>query len=184
MAITSGAILTRVNQITKRDVTDIDEILKEALVEISERTDCLKSSTTGTLSADTNTITEPSDLIDIDELYLDDELLNPITLAEWREGKINGYARWNNTIYVNPEPNTDKNYTLYYSKRHALSTTIEYGDEFQPAIVWLVAMKLYENYEIDEKALRAERKYERELAKISPDEAIGVSRQHSKSRIR
>jgi len=185
MSISASTILNRVNQITKFDETDIDEILKEVLIEISVRSKYLKSSTTGTLSADTDTISNPSDMVQdgVDELYLDSDLLSIMSFADWRANKVKGYAQRGDYIYVRPTPNTDKSYTLYYSKKHASSTTVEYPDEFQSAIVWGCVYKLYDNYSMQDEANNAETKYERELAKLTPSEGVTISRIPNNTRI-
>ncbi len=175
-------IRTRVRQITKRDNTtdlpnaDIDELTLEICREISKRTLCLKESTTGTLSADSNTITAPTDMIPsagaIDELYLDTTLLDPITFDEWRAGKRSGYAYRDEVIYITPTPDTDKSYTLYYRKYHPNSVSAIYlNDDFKMAIVYGVCQKIYEDYEQSEdKGLEYMQKFEHEMNKNMPAE--------------
>lgn len=178
-------IRTRVRQITKRDNTDdltnteIDEYTLEACREISKRTLCLKESITGTLAADGNTITAPTDMIPshaaIDALYLDSTLLDPITFDEWRVGKLSGYAYRNDTIYINPAANTSCSYTLYYSKYHPSSVDfISLNDDFKMAIVFFVCKKIYDDYEQPDKALENEQKYENELIKHDIPEELPV----------
>lgn len=182
MSITSAAIITKARQVTKRtnetDLpdSDIETLIAEAVREISKRTLCLKSSTTGTLSASTNTISKPSDMVDssaaIDELYLDETLLDPCTFKEWRAGKMDScYAYRNGTIYVLPSPDSDKSYTLYYSSYHGSTiTTLEFNDDMKKAVEHLVCKKIYENYEQEDKVLIQEARYEAEIAKFVPDE--------------
>lgn len=173
--LTASEIRTRARSITKRtnttDLTndEIDDFTLEVVREISRKTLCLKNNTSGTLSASTNTISKPSDMINneaaIDELYLDTNVLDPITFEEWRAGKIcSGFAYRNGTIYVLPTPDSVKTYTLYYRKNHPSSvTTIELGDEFKMAIIYGVCQRIYEKYEQYEEALLKQQKYEKEL---------------------
>ena len=174
--VTSVSIETRVRQITGRSNTTlltsntIATYTYEAAREISKRLLCLKSTASGTLSADGNTITAPSDMVDseaaIDELYLDSTLLDPITFDEWRDGHRDGYAYVNGTIYVNPTSNNNRSYTLYYSKYHPTTvSTLSLNDDLKMAVVYLVCHKIYDDYEYEDKANRMMQKFEFELAK-------------------
>jgi hypothetical protein len=158
-SLTSAIIDARVRQITRRDSTtelptaDMTNYISEAVREISAKTLSLKDETSGTLSRSTNTISRPSDMIDtpfaIDALYLDDVLLCEITFDEWRAGKLNGYAYRNGTLYVNPTPDNDLSYTLYYRKYHTEAvTTIALSNDLEMAIVFLTASKVYKDREL------------------------------------
>jgi len=168
-------ILSRVNQITGRAETDIDDILLEALVEIADRTCILKTSATGTLSASTNTISKPAGLIVINAFDLDGDILDAITFEEYLANKLPGYVLRGSSIYVKPADNTDRSYTIYYSKKPvAVSELSDFGSEFQPAIVRLVASKVYDNYEITDKRNEQYALFENELAKLSIDDEMPV----------
>jgi hypothetical protein len=181
MSITVSGVRTRVRQITRRDNTtelsndDLDVLILEACREISKRTFCLKSSTTGTLAGDGTTISKPSDMVDsesaIDAFYLDSNLEDPISFDEWRAGYVAGYAYRDQTIHVNPSSSNTRSYTLYYRAMHAaLSTNLEFEDDLKMAVVWLTSKRVYENYELNEQAVKAEREYERELLVNAPVE--------------
>ena len=185
MSIAVSTVETRVRKITRRDNTteltdaDLDAMILEACREISKRLLCLKTSTTGTLAGDGTGITAPSDMVDsdsaIEELYLDTSLLDRITFAEWRAGKINGYCYHNGTIYVTPTSNSSRSYTLYYSKFHgALSTNLEFEDDLKMAVIWLSAKKTFDNYfsESNVPSQKAEYEYEREISINSPVEVV------------
>jgi len=185
MSIAVSTVETRVRKITRRDNTteltdaDLDAMILEACREISKRLLCLKTSTTGTLAGDGTGITAPSDMVDsdsaIEELYLDTSLLDRITFAEWRAGKINGYCYHNGTIYVTPTSNSSRSYTLYYSKIHgALSTNLEFEDDLKMAVIWLSAKKTFDNYfsESNVPSQKAEYEYEREISINSPVEVV------------
>lgn len=188
--LTADIIEARVRQITKRDnvlvetPTKLDTKTAEVCREISKRAMNLKSSTTGTLAAEANTITIPSDMISeegaIDELYLGTTLLDPITFAEWRAGKRSGYAYRNGTIYITPTSNSSRSYTLYYRRYHSTSiTAIEHNDDFKMAIVYGVCQKVYEDYEQSEdKGIEYMQKFEHELTKNMPAE-LGFVRMRS-----
>jgi len=181
MSITVSGVRTRVRQITRRDNTtelsndDLDVLILEACREISKRTFCLKSSTTGTLAGDGTTISKPSDMVDsesaIDAFYLDSNLEDPISFDEWRAGYVAGYAYRDQTIHVKPSSSNTRSYTLYYRTMHAaLSTNLEFEDDLKMAVVWLTSKRVYENYELNEQAVKAEREYERELLVNAPVE--------------
>ena len=174
MAITKAVLLTRVNQVARRSETDIDEVLKEALIELSRDTLALRTSTTGTLSSSTNTISKPSDLIGVELFYLDSGVLDPLSFDEWKEDRQEGYCFRGNAIYISPTPNSDKSYTLYYYKQHAADPdTIEFTDEYKMALVHKVAQKIYENYELDTEAAEQRLKYQIEVADLTPAITIG-----------
>jgi hypothetical protein len=188
MSIAVSVVQTRVRKITRRDNTtelpdaDLNVLILESCLEIAKRTLCLESSTTGTLSADGTSITVPTDMVDsdaaIDEIYLNTILQDRITFAEWRSGKIKGYAYKDGTIYIEPTSDNDRSYTLYYRKVHgALSTNLEFEDDLKMAVIWLTCKKVYENYfaESDAPATKAERQYEREISINAPAE-LAVSR--------
>ncbi len=172
MAITETNILSRVNQITGREETSILTELAEVLEELSYRLYAIKSSAAGTLSANTSSFAVPSDFIDVDVLEVDDEELDRITYEEYKQGYINGYAVYNGNIYVNPTPGSDKTYTLYYFGYHAAVSsggTISFNDKYKNAIIYGVCEKVYDNYEINDRAEYMRKKFEIELAKYPPD---------------
>jgi hypothetical protein len=163
-----------VRQITRRDSTtelptaDMTNYITEACREISVKTLSLKDETSGTLSASTDTISRPSDMIDtpfaIDALYLDDVLLCEITFDEWRAGNLRGYAYRNGTIYVKPTPDNDLSYTLYYRKYHTEAvTTTALSNDLEMAIVFLTASKVYEDRELYEEAELMKQKFDRQI---------------------
>ena len=183
MSIAVITVETRVRKITRRDNTteltdaDLDAMILEACREISKRLLCLKTNTTGTLAGDGTGITAPSDMVEsdsaIEELYLNSNLLDRITFAEWRAGKIQGYCYHNGTICVTPTSDNDRSYTLYYSTIHgALSTNLEFEDDLKMAVIWLTCKKVYDNYfsESNVPSQKAEIKYEREIAINAPAE--------------
>lgn len=187
MSIAVSDVESRVRQITRRDnTTDLTQAALQALIleacrEISKRTLCLKTSTSGTLSGDGTTITAPSDMVPsdsaVDELYLDSQLQDRITFQEWRAGFRQGIVYDNGTIYVHPSVSDDRSYTLYYRQMHgALSTNLEFEDDLRMAVVWLTCKKVYDNYfaESDGPSQKAEREYEREVSLNAPMEITAV----------
>lgn len=204
MSIAVTDVRTRVRKITRRDNetefpdTDLDVLILEACREISKRTLCLKTDTTGTLAGDGDSLTAPTDMVKsdsaIEEMYLSSNLMDRITFAEWQagrtngspsylypyyyQGKISGIAYRDGTIYVMPSSGNDRNYELYYSKFHgALSTNLEFDDDLKMAVVWLTCKKVYDNYFSDSNipSEKAEREYNREIALNAPA-VVTVSR--------
>jgi len=180
--LTADIIEARVRQITSKDSTtletptEIDTKTAEVCREISRRTLNLKNTSSGTLSASTNTITIPTDMIQSEEaveaLYLDSTLLDKITFDEWRAGKMKGFAYRDGIIYVAPTPDTARTYTLYYRRYHTTSVqTIEFNDDWKMCIVYGVCQKIYEDYEQSEdKGIEYMQKFEHELNKNEPAE--------------
>lgn len=183
MSIAVSDVRTEVRKITRRDnVTDLTDIhldvkILESCREIAKRCLCLKSDTTGTLAGDGTSITAPTDMVKsdsaIEELYLNTNLMDPITFAEWRAGKINGYCYHNGLICVTPTSDNNRSYTLYYSTIHgALSTNLEFEDDLKMAVVWLTCKKIYDEYfaESNVPSSKAEGEYEREIDQNAPVE--------------
>jgi hypothetical protein len=184
-SIESAEIITRIRQITSRNnTTDLPDTTIEGYIvdcarKIANKTMSLKSSTSGTLSADTNTIDEPLDMIPcqqaIDAFYLDSTLLNPISFDEWRQGYKRGYAYRNRTIYISPTSDNDKTYTLYYSKEHdSTITPLELGDEYKEAVIYLVCSMIFDDYSMQEQADTYRIKYENEMTSIPLTEPMTV----------
>lgn len=187
MSIAVTTVRTRARKITRRDNetefpnAELDALILEACIEISERLLCIKTSTTGTLAGDGTSLAAPSDMVDaesaIEEFYLDSVVLDPLTFAEWRAGHMRGYAYREKvkTIYIAPTSDNDRSYTLYYSKVHgALSTNLEFDDDLKMAVIWLTCKRIYEDYELSDpnQAIKAEREYEREIAINGPSEPV------------
>lgn len=185
MSIAVTTVRARARKITRRDNetefpdADLDVLILEACIEISERSLCIKTETTGTLAGDGTSLTAPSDMVDaesaIEEFYLDSIPLDPITFAEWRVGHMRGYAYREKVkiIYISPTSDNDRSYTLYYSKVHGvLSTNLEFDDDLKMAVVHLTCFKIYNDYELNEKAAIENAKYEREIIINGPSEPI------------
>jgi hypothetical protein len=183
MSIAVSDLRTRIRKITRRDNIadlsndDLDVLILESCREIAKRCLCLKSETTGTLTADGTSITAPSDMVDsqsaIENFYLSSGVLDPISFDEWRAGKIKGYHYRNGTIYVTPTSDNDRSYTLYYRKIHgALSTNLEFEDDLKMAVAWLTCKKVYDNYENYDQAVIARNNYELEMSTNAPCEPM------------
>ena len=170
--MTSGDILTRVNQITKRSLTasEFEDLLYEALLRISRRTCDLKTSVTGTLSS-TNYIDKPSDFVKVDSLVVDTNfVLEPITFDEYLRDRVHGYVVKGDKIYYRYESDTE-DYTLYYSYEHPSDlTTILLGEKYSRAIYHLCSALVYEDYEIYDRMEEQLVLYEREMKWLSMDD--------------
>lgn len=171
MALVEADILSRVNQICKRSESNIDDFLSEAAREISERTFYNKTSVSGTLSASTNTISKPSDCIDVDVVYLGEDVYDKITFEEWRKDKRAGFAIRGNTIYIAPDNSSSRSYTLYYTK---YGDVTDFPNEYKMSFIYLCASKLFEHYNIDDEASKFLQKYEYELKKLVPEDELPV----------
>ena len=167
--LSKTTLLARVNAITRRDLTEMDDELLEALREHSENTFELKTSVSGTLVSSTNTISFPSDFIrnGIIEFYLDDIRVSPITWSEYLDNRVEGIAEGvEDYFYVRPEPNVDKAYTLYYYCYNPNSVdSIYFRNIWQQALVYLCCKKVYESFELWDAADKMEGKYWKEVKK-------------------
>ncbi len=187
MAITKAVLLTRSKQVTGRtELTDIDEELTESLIQLSKDTLVLKATETGTMSS--GSITKPSDMLSgddiagIDALQVNNDVLDPISLKEWREGKIEGYVIRNGIILV--IPSSSKSYSLYYVKENSDPDSIEFADEYKLALLYMLCSKIYENNELEENAVLYGQKYQRELDDLTPALYLGSEiRERSNLRI-
>lgn len=180
MAIAVADILARVNQITERDLTSIDEQLLEACNEIALRTGALKGAQSGVILANSNSDTAPTDILSdtaVEAFYLDDEILTAISFEEFKSGKIGGYCIYNGIIYVNNTSDRSRDYTLYYYKRHGvLGTNLEFNDIYKQAIVRLTTAIVYDDYELNDRANYHRALYEQELVKLPRPVTIAISR--------
>ena len=180
MAIAAADILTRINQITQRELTQaaFNPLLLEACNEIASRTGFLRTSQSGTINAGTNTDTGPTDILSdsaVETFELGTDVLDPISFEEWKQEKSRGYAVYNGTIYVRPTQNNNKSYTMWYYRTHgAIGTNLEFPDIYQAAIVRLAASKVYDDFEIVDKAQYQNNLYENELTKL-PNPSVGIS---------
>jgi hypothetical protein len=187
MSIAVSDVESRVRKITRRDNTtdlsqaDLQALILEACIEISQRLLCLKSSATGSISADAEYITAPADMVKSDaaiiELYLGSTLQDRITFAEWRAGKMNGFCYYEGCIYITPASDNSRDYTLYYATVHgSLSTNLEFNDDLKMAVVWLTCKKVFDNYFADSnnQSGKAELEYEREIFHNAPLEAVAT----------
>lgn len=169
-------LLIDVNGITGRNetTTTFDPWLLEVLIEIAARTRYLKTSGTGTTTADQNYIDVPSDMAGsgIDGLVVaisssHNTIYHPISWDDFLSDKKDGYCVMGDKIYIHPTPGA-YSYTLYYSQLHPSSlATILFPDVFLPAVRHRCAAKVYEHYEITDQEAAQLAKFEREMQKFS-----------------
>jgi hypothetical protein len=202
MAITEAELLVRVKRRTRRDElqvigdgsnADFTYYMELAAKRLSQDSLSLRGSASGTLSADNNTISIPSDMIDstsaIDGFTLgsstnsrDDPELDIITWEEYLSGKKEGYVLRNKVLYVRPFPDTNRNYNLYYRKFHGSSvSTLEFDDKYEECLVPLLSHYVYEDLELNPKADEQELKYKRKLSEVvdADQPPVVMSRQRS-----
>ena len=179
MAIQVSSILTRVNQITQRDLTDITSYVQEACNKIAIATGALTSKASGTLTSDQTTITAPTDISGdnaIFAMYIDDEIQNVITMDEWYNGNAYGYFVQGDKIYISVDASDNASYEFHYYRTHADVTSdgsLEFRDTFLPLVNYLTASLVYDDFEIEDRATYFMNKYEMELMKV--DSGIGVA---------
>lgn len=169
MAILKATILARINKICSRAETDIDDILLEALQEISQRTLSLKTSASGTTTEGLGYITKPTGMLEsgIESVNYGGVDLKPVSWDQFIRGNIRGWCIYGNNFYFSTLT-ASQAYTIYYAQIHPDDLdSILFTDEFLKAIVRLTAAKLYEKYELYDKVQAQYTLYEDALNKIS-----------------
>lgn len=144
--VTKDEILARVNAITNRDETDIDEILKWALLDLSKRGAFLKSSVTGTVPSDL-TVSLAANFYVEEWVSADSCRLSRLTYGEYKHGRIRGYTIRNSELYF-PESYAGKSYEIYYLLKHGTDVdTINFGEEYREALVAACTAKVFKKYQ-------------------------------------
>lgn len=179
--ITKTKIYDRVVQRTQRtDLTDIDDILLEALNEIASRTGKIRKTVSGTLTstdiyeANSNvySIDKPTDFITEKVVFYDKNVIDALPFNQVIAGCY-GYCVTDSEIYFGGV-DASKAYQIDYCAYHTDSlTTILFPDLYSAAIVYLCCKKVYEDYELDEKAEIQRQRYETEILML-PTEPIIV----------
>lgn len=165
--VSKSTILTRVNQICKRAETDIDDILLEALYEISLRTGAVKALATGNTVADVGYVSQPADLAGklVHSFHINDKKpLSEITWSQYLNNNISGYCLYNGRIYIRSTPaSSDDVYYCKYSKIDDNVNSIELPNIFTESIVRLTAAKLFGKYQMYDDLEKQMVLYERAL---------------------
>ena len=144
--VTKAEILTRVNANTRRAETDIDEILKWALIDLSKRGVFLRSSVTGTVPSDL-TVSLAANFYVEEWVSADSVRLSRLTYGEYKHGRIQGYTIRNGEMYF-PEGYADKSYEISYQLKHGTDTsTINFGEEYREALVAACTAKVFKKYQ-------------------------------------
>lgn len=150
--ITKASVLSRVNQICKRSETDIDDILLEAMIEISKRTGSVAELATGTTVAETAYVSQPDDLAGklVHSFYLnDDPPMKLLTWSQYLNNNFYGYCLYKGRIYIRPTPsNSTDIYYCEYSKIDDDVDGIELDPVFKEALSRLTASKLFGKYQL------------------------------------
>ncbi|RKY06638.1 MAG: hypothetical protein DRP56_07040 [Planctomycetota bacterium] len=167
MTISAGDILTRAENITKRGFTSASQIaaeLMDILVDLSLQGPFLEASTSGTVALDAKFISVPSDAGFIDCIHFDDYILYEQPLQDVLLRRVDGFAVKNGQIFICPVSSSARDYTLYYGKEHNQSTTtIEYEDKYEAAIVHGVASKIFARFSIYDKSKAQMELYQMEI---------------------
>lgn len=144
--VTKAEILTRVNANTIHNETDIDEILKWALLDLSKRGVFLRSSVTGTVPSDL-TVSLAANFYVEEFVSGDGCRLSRLTYGEYKHGRIQGYTIRNNELYF-PESCAGKAYEIYYTLKHGIDVdTINFGEEYREALVVACTAKVFKKYQ-------------------------------------
>lgn len=144
--VTKAEILVRVYTNTQRAETEIDEILKWALIDLSKRGVFLRSSATGTVPSDL-TVSLPANFYVEEWVSGDGCRLNALTYGEYEQGRIKGYTIRNGEMYF-PESYAGKSYETYYQLKHGTDVdTISFGEEYREALVAACTAKVFKKYQ-------------------------------------
>lgn len=190
MSITEATLLTRVKKRTRRDElavlgdnsnADFTFYMNLAVRRLSQDSLSLRGSASGSLSADTNTINIPSDMIDstsgIDGISLgsstdtrDDPELDELSWEEYMQNARKGYVLRDKVIYIRPFQNTTRTYVLYYRKFHGTSVvTLEFDDKYEECLVPLLCHYVYADLgrNFKQAADAEELEYKRKLGEVA-----------------
>lgn len=168
--ITKAEILARVNANTQRNETDIDEILKWALLDLSKRGVFLRSSATGTVPSDL-TVSLAANFYVEEWVSSDSCRLSRLTFGEYKHGRIRGYTIRNGEMYF-PTGYAGKGYEIYYLLKHSTDTTnINFGEEFRQAIVAACTARVFKKYQLYADHDQWMTEYEYEAAKLASAES-------------
>jgi hypothetical protein len=177
MAITKTEILDKVNAITRRAETDIDDEIQAILRDISVRENFLfKESLLSTTSGD-NVYSLPADYKAKLALTCEDseeEVLIKIPFHVYlknKESEGSGtpeyFAIHNKFFWLLPIPDDVFTLTLHYAILHPMDADdILYDEEFRECIVQGTAWKVYERYEIFDRGEAKRIRYEAEINKL------------------
>lgn len=168
--VTKAEILARVNANTQRTETNIDEILKWVLIDLSKRGLFLKSSTTGTVPSDLS-VSLASNFYVEEWVSADSCRLSRLAYGEYKHGMVRGYAIRNNTLFF-PTGYSGKSYEIYYTVKHSTDTdNINFGEEYRQALVAACTAKVFKKYQqyADHNQWIAD--YEHEASKLADTES-------------
>lgn len=204
MSTTEAILLTRVKKRTRRDELavlgdnsnrDFTYYMNLMVRRLSQDSLSLRGSASGTVAANSNTITIPSDMIDgtasIDGITLgnttgsrSDSELSAITWEEYLQGAIDGYVLRDKVIYIRPFPETSMTYNLYYRKFHGSTvSTLEFDDKYNECMVPLLCHYVYADLgrQFKQAADAEEVEYKRKLSEVIDNDQpfVVMSRQRS-----
>ena len=172
--VTKAEILARVNANTLRDETDIDEILKWALIDLSKRGVFLRSSTTGTVPSDL-TVSLAANFYVEEWVSADSCRLNRLTYSEYQHGRIQGYTIRSGELYF-PESCAGKSYEIYYQLKHGTDTdTINFGEEYREALVAACTAKVFKKRQLYADHDQWIADYEYEASKLADTESDDIA---------
>jgi hypothetical protein len=179
MSISITTIYDRITGMTQR--SDLEQssgifstALEETVQEISRRHGLTKYNTTHTLLAseqlnsldDVFAINPFSTLsfpfLTCDYVMYDDEVMDRLTIEEVLAGQY-GYCEYDKKLYIG-DVKAGEDVIIYYTAEHVTPLiTVSLPDSYQSAVIYLTAAKVYEYYEILDKAQYYRQLYEREM---------------------
>lgn len=188
MAITKTEVLAKVNAQTRRAETDIDDEIKAILRDISVRDNFLFRESLRDTESGENVYSLPEDYKaklalaceDSDEEYL---IKVPFEVylknkSDDKTGPPEFFAIHNKLIWLLPVPDDAYTLELYYAIFHPMDAdNILYDEEFREAIIQGTAWKVYEKYEIFDRAEGKRVRYEAEINKLRnlAESQVGVT---------
>lgn len=176
MTLSLVDIQAAVNDNLNRADTNLDRHVKEVLIEISARGDFLIQRGTIAVVPNTTDYSLPSGVKTFIRIYSDSDRTLKEKNPSWVRGMLNedsattgepDYWSWErDKIYIFPKPTSPEtlNYEAY--KLHAYSTTVEYDDRFNKAIVAGVTASVANKYSLNDEFAKWNAVYENEIAQL------------------
>lgn len=165
------------------------EILEESIQEINRRHGLVKYSTNHTIDSsdqfnDIDNVFEIevnavminmkaiNSFLTADYLIYDDEVMTRLTIEEVLADERTGYCEYNGKIYICGVDVGDE-VIIHYTGAHATPVIdIYFPIHYQAAVIYLIVAKLYENYEILDKAQYYRQLYENEMIRNGRDNSL------------
>lgn len=174
----NAAVLAVVNARLNRTETSISTQLRAALREITGRGDFLAATEDAAIVQGDGYISYPTDFKALDRILIDDNELEEAVFedimprdADAAQEEPTEFAPFNRRFYLNSVSNAAYTAVIYYYRYHPGDvSSILLEDEFLEAVYCLTTAKVAAAFDLDEKAAKWYRLYEREMPLLMAQE--------------